>query len=49
MIKNALVDTSVSGAPHYTCFQFERNGFFSVDPDSTSGKVTELSSSAYTV
>lgn len=40
------MDVSVKGAAPYTAFQFERNGFFSVDPDTTSGKVrfpTQLS------
>nr|XP_045612229.1 probable glutamine--tRNA ligase [Procambarus clarkii] len=31
-----LADVSVRGAKVYTKFQFERTGFFSVDPDSTS-------------
>lgn len=39
VITNALVDQSVLGAPVYNCFQFERNGFFSVDPDTTTSKV----------
>lgn len=34
-----MVDQSVAGASTYTCFQFERNGFFSVDPDTTAEKV----------
>ena len=39
MVSNALVDQSVAGAKVYDKFQFERNGFFSVDPDSTPEKV----------
>ena len=39
VIRNAYVDVSVRGAEVYSRFQFERNGFFSVDPDSKPGKV----------
>ncbi|XP_071081641.1 glutamine--tRNA ligase-like [Haliotis cracherodii] len=35
VIKGAMVDISVRGAKTFDKFQFERNGFFSVDPDST--------------
>ena len=35
----ALIDVSVKDAKTYEKFQFERNGFFSADPDSTPGKV----------
>ncbi|KAI0233738.1 Glutamine--tRNA ligase [Lamellibrachia satsuma] len=38
VISNALVDQSVAGAKVYDKFQFERNGFFSVDPDSSAEK-----------
>lgn len=38
-IYDAMVDKSVIGAQVYTCFQFERNGFFSVDPDTNGKKV----------
>ncbi|GBN04777.1 Glutamine--tRNA ligase [Araneus ventricosus] len=38
-IKNAMVDKSVKGAKIYDKFQFERVGFFSVDPDSTPDKL----------
>ena len=34
VIKNALVDASVASAKVYDKFQFERIGYFSVDPDS---------------
>lgn len=34
-VLQSLVDTSVSGAKPFEKFQFERTGFFSVDPDST--------------
>lgn len=35
IFKNALVDNYLLGSPHYSRFQFERIGYFSVDPDST--------------
>lgn len=38
-ISNAYVDTSVKGAKTFDKFQFERVGYFSVDPDSTKDKV----------
>ena len=38
-ISSALVDTSVKGAKLFDKFQFERVGYFSVDPDSTANKV----------
>ena len=40
VIPNALVDTSVVGANVYDKFQFQRIGYFSVDPDSTNNKVS---------
>lgn len=39
MIEEALVDRSVYGAKPFTKFQFERLGYFSLDPDSTNAKV----------
>lgn len=39
LISSALVDTSVKGAKVFDKFQFERVGYFSVDPDSTADKV----------
>lgn len=42
MISSALVDTSVKGAKSLDKFQFERLGYFSVDPDSTADKVQLL-------
>lgn len=36
VLPNAYIDSSVVGAKIYDKFQFERNGYFSVDPDSTS-------------
>uniref|UniRef100_A0A3Q3M8R1 Probable glutamine--tRNA ligase n=1 Tax=Mastacembelus armatus TaxID=205130 RepID=A0A3Q3M8R1_9TELE len=38
VISSALVDTSVKGANVYDKFQFERVGYFSLDPDSTADK-----------
>ena len=35
VVSQAAVDTSVRGAKAFTQFQFERIGFFSVDPDTT--------------
>lgn len=40
MIRNALVDSSVLSARPFAKFQFERLGYFSVDPDSEEGKVS---------
>ncbi|CAG2166726.1 unnamed protein product [Oppiella nova] len=39
IIKEAFVDTSVKYAKPYDKFQFERVGFFSVDPDSRLGRL----------
>lgn len=39
IINNAYVDTSVKGAKILDKFQFERVGYFSIDPDSTKDKV----------
>uniref|UniRef100_A0A673NAN6 Glutamine--tRNA ligase n=1 Tax=Sinocyclocheilus rhinocerous TaxID=307959 RepID=A0A673NAN6_9TELE len=39
MIESALVDRSVGKAKVFDKFQFERVGYFSVDPDSTSEKL----------
>lgn len=39
IIDNAYVDTSIKGAKIFDKFQFERVGYFSVDPDSTKDKV----------
>lgn len=38
-IVDAVSDKSIVGAKVYDKFQFERVGFFSVDPDSTKDKV----------
>lgn len=35
----AVADKSISNAKVYDKFQFERVGYFSVDPDSTKDKV----------
>jgi glutaminyl-tRNA synthetase len=35
VIENAFIEPSVIGARHLDKFQFERNGYFCVDPDST--------------
>uniref|UniRef100_A0A7N6BYS0 Glutamine--tRNA ligase n=1 Tax=Anabas testudineus TaxID=64144 RepID=A0A7N6BYS0_ANATE len=39
VISSALVDTSVKGAKVFDKFQFERVGYFSLDPDSTADKL----------
>ena len=39
VLSNALVDVSVKNAKVLDKFQFERNGYFCVDSDSTSDKV----------
>jgi len=36
---NALIDDGVKNAKAFDKFQFERVGFFSVDPDSTNDHV----------
>ncbi|KAK7884882.1 hypothetical protein WMY93_028005 [Mugilogobius chulae] len=38
-ISSAFIDTSVKGAKVFDKFQFERVGYFSLDPDSTTGKL----------
>jgi len=38
-----MVDISVQKAVVYDKFQFERNGYFSVDPDSKPGQVALFS------
>lgn len=40
VVHNALVDSSVLSARPFDKFQFERLGYFSVDPDSKEGKVS---------
>ena len=40
VVHNALLDSSVLSARHFDKFQFERLGYFSVDPDSKEGKVS---------
>lgn len=40
MIEEALVDRSVCDAKPFAKFQFERLGYFSVDPDSNDKKVS---------
>lgn len=39
VIESALIDRSVSKAKAFDKFQFERVGYFSLDPDSTADKV----------
>ncbi|NXO68450.1 SYQ ligase, partial [Phainopepla nitens] len=39
VVHNALVDSSVHSAQPFDKFQFERLGYFSVDPDSEKGKM----------
>lgn len=39
-VVQAYGDVSLKNAPVYRKFQFERIGFFSVDPDSTNKKVS---------
>ncbi|XP_054722329.1 glutamine--tRNA ligase-like [Uloborus diversus] len=39
VIHNAMIDSSIKDAKTYDKFQFERLGFFSVDPDSTAKKI----------
>ncbi|KAK6473842.1 glutamine--tRNA ligase [Huso huso] len=39
LIEDAMVDRSVAGAKVFDQFQFERVGYFSVDPDSTESKL----------
>ena len=41
VLTNVYADRFVKGAKVYDKFQFERNGFFSVDPDSTENKVSK--------
>lgn len=43
VIKNAMVDKSVKHAKVFDKFQFERIGYFSVDPDSDEDLVYKLS------
>lgn len=38
-VVTALADQSLAGASVYDNFQFERIGFFSIDPDTTTDKV----------
>lgn len=39
-VVNAYADASIRGAKVYDKFQFERIGFFSVDPDTTANHVS---------
>jgi glutaminyl-tRNA synthetase len=38
VLREAKLEPSLAGAAVGTRFQFERNGYFCVDPDSRSGK-----------
>ena len=38
-VYTSLCDKSLAGSPHYTTYQFERIGYFTVDTDSTLEKV----------
>lgn len=49
IISDALVDRSVKNCKVLEKFQFERLGYFSVDPDTTPEKVSELCASLITV
>ena len=42
VIPNAMVDTSVLNSKVYDKFQFERIGYFSVDPDTTEDLVSKF-------
>ncbi len=42
IIKNVLIDSSIKNAKVYDKFQFERIGYFSVDPDATSERVSSF-------
>jgi len=42
VLYNVLIDRSIAASRIYDRFQFERIGFFSVDPDSVHGKVSLL-------
>lgn len=42
VVEAALVDCSVALAKPFDKFQFERLGYFSVDPDSCQGQVLEF-------
>uniref|UniRef100_A0A0R3S373 glutamine--tRNA ligase n=1 Tax=Elaeophora elaphi TaxID=1147741 RepID=A0A0R3S373_9BILA len=42
ILEPVFIDRSISNSKVYDRYQFERVGFFSVDPDSTPNKVTEL-------
>lgn len=42
VIEDALVDRTVESAPPLTRFQFERQGYFCVDFDSSKEKVLKL-------
>ena len=44
VIEDALVERTVESAPPLTRFQFERQGYFCVDFDSTKEKVLKLGS-----
>lgn len=48
VIPRAMVDTSVSKAAVYDKFQFERIGYFSVDPDTKTKKVRSSLISLFT-
>ena len=39
VLHNVLIDRSVAHAKVYDRFQFERIGYFSVDPDATASRV----------
>jgi glutaminyl-tRNA synthetase len=39
ILPNAMIEPSVLGAPTGTRYQFERNGYFCIDPDSSASKL----------
>lgn len=48
VVEGALVDCSVALAKPFDKFQFERLGYFSVDPDSQQGQVLTFTHSTFT-
>ena len=42
VITNALVDRTVCNSPPLSNYQFERIGYFSLDPNSTDDKVSRI-------
>ncbi|ETN81799.1 hypothetical protein NECAME_02089 [Necator americanus] len=47
VLYNVLIDKSITNSKVYDRYQFERVGYFSVDPDTVPGKVMSVAATGY--